>query len=156
MKYVLSVALATIVSGCSGGSSDQYGPECGANSSCPPPELFPAASIVGLWESTKEIEGAIANSYTEITAGGGFNVYNYQQASNGNGENCHVLSENKIWRYTDSSRYEILSVNSNSEQPASVVIYRQNESLNVTMGSEPEEIWLSIVEFVAQDLVLCQ
>lgn len=154
MKYVISAALTILISGCSGGSSDQYGPECGANSSCALPELLPAESIVGLWESSRETDGTSATSYTEITADGGFKVYNYQQTSNNSGENCHVLNENRIWRYTDSSRYEILSVN--SEQSVSAVIYRQNESLFVTMDSEPEENWLSIVEFVTEDLLLCQ
>lgn len=156
MRYIGTLLTFCILSACSGGSSDQYGPECGAASSCAPPELTPAASIVGLWDSSVVGSEDSLNSYTQITESGGYNKFIYQQGDGGIGENCYLLTAGRIWRYTDSSRYEIESSDDPEFSLQRFDAYREGEVLRVVGDSDSVELWPEVLEFTVNELVLCQ
>ena len=156
MNKVVFLGFVSLVSGCNGGSSDQFGPECGVNSACPAPELLPAESIIGLWDSSIEIDGMTETIYTDIRETGEFNEYNSQQDNIGTGENCHSMKSGRIWRYTNTSSYQIQFQQEQSTAPIAVTIFRRAEQLSVTIDAGPEMSWARVTEFVAGDIVSCQ
>ena len=92
--------------GCSGGNNDSE-PECGANSSCAPPQLSPAERILGLWDRSGVLNAQQDILFTFIGADGEYTVYDFEQDDFGSGENCHSIDTGTIYRFSESSNYTI-------------------------------------------------
>lgn len=155
MRVSISVVVL-LLSACSGGNSDQFGPECGSNSSCAPPEILPAESIIGLWNSSTDIESAMDIRYSEIKVNGEYIVYNYQQDEIGSGENCYIQSVGRIWRYSESSNYQLEFTDGQSSTQRPATIYRDGVNLYVALESHSEELWSEVQGESSSDFVLCQ
>ena len=163
MKSLLATAIISCVlllNGCSGGDNGSE-PECSVNSSCLPPRLAPAESVVGLWDRSRVRDEQQEILYTFIGADGEYSVYDFEQDDFGSGENCHTRDTGIIYRFTESSNYTLefrtpetdalgLSISSGS-------IFLEGQNLNVRFPERGiEEIWTPINELATTDLILCE
>lgn len=116
----------------------------------------PAESIVGLWNSGKTINGITDIRYTEIGTSGDYVEHDYQQDEIGSGENCYVQNIGRIWRYADASNYQVqfTAEQSATQQPAT--IFRQGDSLSVSLESGSDELWPEVQGLTGNELELCQ
>jgi len=122
--------------------------------------LSPAESITGLWDRGGELHSEREELYTYIGEDGQFLVYDYTQDSVDARQNCYSLVSGRIWRYLESSRYQI---EFSSEKPDpigfsenAVTIYLQGNNLYVRWESGVEESWLPLQGIAQQDLTLCE
>ena len=148
--------------GC-GGDSTEFGPECGVSSSCDLPKLPPAESIAGLWDRSRELNGQTDTLYTFIGANGDYLIYDYQQDDFGVGENCYEADNGRIWRVTNSSRYQIelttlvseLTTDSPGTTTSTATIYFLNNNLSVTWEEGASETWTLLTGIARESLLLC-
>ncbi len=161
MKTVFVIFFCVLfLTGCSGGDNGSE-PECGANSSCPPPRLSPAVSIVGLWDRSGVRDELQEILFTFIGADGEYSVYDFEQDDFGSGENCHTRDTGTIYRITESSNYTLEFRTSESDalgiSMSSGSIFREGENLNVRFPERGiEEIWTPVTELTTTDLILCE
>ena len=156
--FIISTLFLTI--SCSGGDNSSE-PECGSNASCPPPQLNPDLSILGLWDRGGVQDSQQEILYTFIGAEGEFLVYDYEQDDFGSGENCHTLDSGNIYRNTESSNYTIEFQTTETDavgtSTSSATIFLEGSNLDFRIPeSGIEEVWTPVTEFTTDDLELCQ
>ena len=157
-RFIFTVSVMGGLYGC-GGDSTQFGPECGVNSSCDLPKLPPAESIVGLWDRSGELNGQTDTLYTFIGANGEYLVYDYQQDAFGTGDNCYKPRTGRIWRVTNSSRYQIElttpASDLSTDSAGTTTIYFLDNNLLVTAEEGASETWTPPTGLARESLLLC-
>ena len=161
MKNVcLSCPVVVVMIGCSGGNNDSE-PECGANSSCAPPQLSPAERILGLWDRSGVLNAQQDILFTFIGADGEYTVYDFEQDDFGSGENCHSIDTGTIYRFSESSNYTIefrtTETDAEGVSVSTATLFLQGENLSVSFPeSGIEETWTPVIELATDDLELCE